>query len=1119
MSVVDGADRRTLEELLEANALLRRKLAETEVRLEEAEEMINAIRTGSVDAFVVAERDRERVFTLESADRPYRLLVEQMQQGALTLDEDGTVLYCNVRFSAILGKELAELLGRPIRPFVPSDEWPLWVDLLLRAQQSGSSQGDTHLRHVDGAVVPVTLGLIRMPHDRRVNLTVTDLTTQKHHAAIVASEALARSILEQAVDVIVVCDPEGRIIRASREAHELAGSDPLGQLFTSVYPLAGQDGQGRIDGQTLAQVSRGATVRNVDVSWDRPDSPPRSFLFSAGPLLSAKRTGVGVVITLRDITERRRVALALADAEFRYRLATEAMRGVVYDWDRTRDVVHRSSGLLELAGYSPEEVPPHAGWWREQVHPQDLQRVRDSLAFAVSRELPVVSVEYRVRHRSGRWVWVWDQARVIYDAQRQPVRMIGCTVSIAQHKRMEEELQTAKESAEAANCAKSRFLANMSHELRTPMNSILGMTELALREDLSPLVQDYLRTAKDSADMLLEILNELLDFARIEAGHVELECIPFSLQQNIEQVIKTLGLRASEKGLELLYDIADNVPDQVLGDPLRLRQILINLVSNAIKFTAKGEILIRGVVEAAEAQAVSLRFSVSDTGIGISPEDQGRIFVPFSQADSSTTRRYGGTGLGLAIAANLTQMLGGRIWVESQPGCGSVFHFTTRLAIQDDRTCQNAAAQAGEFLRGARLLIVAENLAARQAIAQKLSQRGMDPITVSDAPTALTRIHEAATADRPFDLVLCDGHLGGIDGLTLARWLTREPRLAGPVILMLSAADRHGSARQCRELGVKCIEKPFSYPDLLNLMAGALSQERNTTPDRAAAAVAEPAAACRTLRILLAEDSPANQKLVNYILQGRGHDVTVVPNGQEAVNCLQRDRYDVILMDVQMPVLDGFQATEAIRKLNDPAKARVPIIAMTAHALPGDAQRCLSADMDGYVSKPIDGDQLIELVERFGTGHSRPSAALPLRGRGMNVASAGEAARPAPSAADSAFDLDKALHCCFGRYDAFQKMVRCFFDTCDASLEELQIACQRNDPVYLERTAHALKGTLCYLAVPVAMQAATRIEQAGRTHNFEEAEISIKTLTEQLHLLKAALAPHCPPPTPCETSQ
>ena len=433
-------------------------------------------------------------------------------------------------------------------------------------------------------------------------------------------------------------------------------------------------------------------------------------------------------------------------------------------------------------------------------------------------------------------------------------------------------------------------------------------------------------------------------------------------------MVKTLGVRACEKGLELLCDLG-NVPTRLVGDPLRLRQVLVNLVGNAVKFTAKGTVIVSAAVEASEGENIVLQFAVADTGIGISPGDQERIFAPFTQADASTTRQYGGTGLGLTITRRLVERMGGRIWVESVPGTGSVFRFTIRLGLQDGGEEEpGPPAVRREALCDLPVLVVAENPVGSRVLVEMLRRWSMKPEAAGDVPTALAKTHKAASEGRNFRFILADAVLPGIDGFTMTEWLRNDAKLAGQVILMFSASERLSQAQRCRDVGALSLEKPISQSALFNVIAEALGIQEQAMKTAASAPPAASESPSRLLRVLLAEDTPANQKLFTYILSKRGHAVQVARDGRQAVEALDRHDFDVVLMDVQMPVMDGLAATRAIRNLADPKKAHVPIIALTAHALTGDADRCLNAGMDGYISKPINREQLIERVEQLAAG-------------------------------------------------------------------------------------------------------------------------------------------------------
>jgi PAS domain S-box-containing protein len=552
---------------------------------------------------------------------------------------------------------------------------------------------------------------------------------------------------------------------------------------------------------------------------------------------------------------------------------------------------------------------------------------------------------------------------------KEGVFFTGILRDVTNRKKAEEALRQTKEAADAASVAKSQFVANISHELRTPMNAVLGMLELALGEEPGPAVRDYLQTAKESADALLVLLNDILDFSRIEAGKLSLHVVPFRLRAMLDETMKALAVQAHEKGLELTCDVPGDVPDSVCGDPSRLRQVLVNLIGNGIKFTREGEVSVSLRVLSQTLEEAELVLAVADTGIGISADDQRRVFEPFTQADSSRTRPYGGTGLGLAISTSLIGMMGGRLWVESRPGEGSTFSFTVRLRSSPDTGFAPPAPPPRiEHLRGLRVLVVDDNATSRRILSTMLAAWSMQPEAAGDARTALTMLQEAAEeAARPFSLVVLDEIMPGEDGLTLAEWIRQDPRLAGAALLTLSSAGRFTGTQRREQLGIAAhLEKPVSQSELLRAIGRALGfSVRLDAGSREAKKDAPPATAQRSLRVLLVEDTLANQKLVSRILGKRGHLVEVAEDGGKAVQLVEQEDFDLVLMDVQLPVLDGFEATAAIRAIPEPRKSRVPIVALTAHAMKGDQDRCLEAGMDAYISKPIDSRELIAIVEGF----------------------------------------------------------------------------------------------------------------------------------------------------------
>jgi signal transduction histidine kinase/DNA-binding response OmpR family regulator len=660
---------------------------------------------------------------------------------------------------------------------------------------------------------------------------------------------------------------------------------------------------------------------------------------------------------------------------------------------------------------------------------------------------------------------------------------------LARREKIDRELRATENAGAAVDTNKSECLANMSQEFRTPMNGIFGMAALALDTDMTAEQRDYLELIKSSADALMTVINDILDFSKIGAGKLQLNPIPFSLYDSLDHTLKALARQADKKGLELIYHIASEVPDALVGDPGRLNQIVVNLIGNAIKFTPHGEVVIRVECDSTTSDQVSLHVTVSDTGIGIPEDQQMRIFEAFTQADGASTHLYGGTGLGLTISKRLVEMMGGHMWVESIVAEGSVFHFTSTFDLPPRAPAQASRAELSS-VRGLRVLVIDDNAASRRVLAESLLHWQMQPLVVGTPQNAREVLEQAQQAHEPVGLVLLDAVMPGLDGFALAEQLQQHPGLGAATIMMLTASGQRGDAVRCRQLGIASyLTKPIKQSELLDAILTVLGRPVPQGQSSILVTRHSLRESRQHRHILLAEDNPVNQTLLVRLLENQGQSVVVAGNGREALAAFEREPFDLILMDMEMPEMDGLQTAAAIRQKEQSTGLHLPIIALTAQATQEDQDRCLAAGMDGCVSQPIRADDLLAVVE----GLLRDT--LPPAG--------GEAIEK-PS--EALFDRSAALSYVDGDMGLLREMAELFLADYPQQMAKIQAAIAHSDSQALMRAAHSLKGVVATFAAKTTYEAALRLEMIGESGDLLAAPEAYTGLETEISRLAPVLS-------------
>jgi two-component system sensor histidine kinase/response regulator len=910
---------------------------------------------------------------------------------------------------------------------------------------------------------------------------ITDITEREQaEEALRESEERYRGLFQGAAEGILVVNIETKkFVYANPAVCTMLGYTEEELVHLRVSDLPPPQDLERMVAEFMAQVRGEKTLAPALPCLRKDGTTIYADIKSSLVVVDGKDCIVGF---FTDITARKQAEEALQKADEMVRAVIQASPVAILTLDPDGIVRMWNPSAEQMLGWSEHEVLGRS----LPIVPEENQEEVKVLRERAMRGESISGMELRRKKKDGSWIDLSLCTAVLRDASGQTVGLLEILTDVTEKKRAAQAVQQAKEAAEAASRAKSEFLANMSHEIRTPMNGIIGMTDLALDTDLNAEQREYLQMVKSSSDSLLTVINDVLDFSKIEAGKLELDPIEFNLRDSLEQTVRTLALRAHQSGLELTCEVRPGVPERIIGDPTRLRQIIINLVGNAIKFTSQGEVSLRVDLDSHLEDAVRLHFEVLDTGIGIAQEEQKAIFAAFTQADGSNSRKYGGTGLGLTISKQLVEMMRGHIWVESQVGQGSVFHFSVPFPLA--KTVTPPQPTDSITLAGIPVLVVDDNATNRRILDDMLSRWRMKPTLASGGHAALDLLKKARDNNEPFPLVLTDAHMAEMDGFTLADRIRQDAKLAGATIMMLTSGGQRGDAARCRELGVAAyLTKPIRQAELREAILTVFGAKPHAHQESGLVTRHSLRERRRGLRVLLAEDNAVNQQLAVRLLEKRGHTVVKAPNGRLALEELGKSDfagYDVVLMDIQMPEMGGYEATAAIREREKATGDHLPIVAMTAHAMKGDRERCLASGMDGYVSKPLQVEDFFAAIEAAVQAHP---------------------ARPSPELPQDILNKDALLARVEGDVPLVGEMAATFLGECPKYLSDIRQAVANCDSRALQSTAHTLKGSVANFTAHRATQAALRLEMMARDGDLTKSEPALLELEDEIERLKPVL--------------
>ncbi len=1042
---------------------------------------------------------RQAQLALWDSEERFHAFMAHSPAVAFIKDEKGRYVFMNSLMEEQFGISFADMLGRTDYDWLPPETARLLGENERAIVETGEpsrtlelvpSSGDDH----------VGWELVSFPIKTAEGRTLMggigiDASRQKRFdRALNASETRVRDFFDEAPVAFHELDASGHITRVNKSELLLLGYTAEEMIGRPVSDFIVEDDAAKM---VSLEIAGKAAAESSQRTFRKKNGARVPILVRSKVIVDVNGQRGGLRSSLQDISALKRIEEDLRDAEEKYRSIFENAIEGIFQSTQEGSYMSVNPALAEILGYSsPDEMVRSVTHIGRQLYVDPSRR--QQFAAIMAEKGSVKDFESEVRRKDGSVIWVSERARAVRDIDGKLLYYEGTIEDVTARRDAEGTIRQARDAALESVRLKSEFLANMSHEIRTPMNGIIGMAGLLLDLQLSPKQRDFAQTIATSAESLLTIINDILDFSKIEAGMLTFEEIDFDLATAVENSVELLATRAASKSVELASLISSNVPTALRGDPGRLRQVLTNLVGNAVKFTDAGEVVVRVERIDDTADSALLRFRVSDTGIGIPREVQSCLFQAFVQADGSTTRKYGGTGLGLAICKQLVQQMGGEIGVESQVGKGSTFWFTARLAKQAGKL---PVAMRRPELQHKRLLIVDDNATSRQILHHLTSAWGFADQQASTAIEAMTILGRAAARGQPFDVVLVDAQMPGMSGFDLARSIKSDPRLEAPKLVMLTSLDRRDDTELLREVGVDAhLHKPVKQTVLWECLKSVLSAGRESREVKAGLVVLEtqrptaPAANASKLRILIAEDNVVNQKVALHQLQKLGFLADVVDNGRAALDALESSQYDLVFMDCQMPELDGYAATRELRGW-ERAERRTWVVAMTANSLAGDREKCLAAGMDDYVSKPVKIEDLQAAIHRF----------LGLRDIQTEARDHGTAAAIDLNAIESFRVLDDLTG-----DDLLVKLINLFLDNTPKVLGEARAALAANATPQLARAAHTLKGSCSNFGAERMRTACQRLEELANRGVLEGAEELLAAVEKEYSYVRVALEHECP---------